>query len=57
MNLSYGSIHASKQQLAVALREFFGADILKEIVQLPQWRNNLIAHREMLACREERLPA
>jgi len=57
LNLSYGSIHASKQQLAEALKEFFGADILKDIVQLPQWRNNLHAHREMLACREERLPA
>ncbi len=54
--VSNSTINTNRIQLADKLREFFGADILKEIVQLPQWRNNLLAHREFLACREQRQP-
>jgi hypothetical protein len=55
--VSTSTINNNKQQLAVALREFFGADILKDILQLPRWRDNLQASREHLACRAERLAA
>ena len=55
--ISNSTIQNTRIQLAVKIREFFGVDILKEISRLPQWRNNLLAHREMLACREERMPA
>ena len=52
--VSTSTINTSKNQLKVKLLEFFGSDILKEIATMPQWRTNLLAHREMLACREER---
>ena len=55
--VSNSTIQNTRHQLAVKIREFFGVDILKEISRLPQWRNNLLAHREMLACRDERQPA
>lgn len=54
--VSNSTINTNRIQLAVKLREFFWADILKEIVQLPQWRSNLLAYREFLACREQRQP-
>ena len=55
--VSVSTIQNNKQQLAVRLREFFGVEILKEIGAIPQWRTNLLVHREMLACREEHQPA
>ena len=54
--VSNSTINTNRIQLAVKLREFFGADILKDLARIPQWRNNLLAHREFLACREERQP-
>ena len=54
--VSVSTIQNNKQQLAVRLREFFGVEILKEIGAIPQWRTNLLVHREMLACREEHQP-
>jgi len=57
LKVSTSTLNTSKNQLKLKLLEFFGSDILKEISQMPQWRTNLLAHREMLACREERMPA
>lgn len=57
LKVSTSTINNNKNQLKLKLLEFFGSDILKEISQMPQWRTNLLAHREMLACREERMPA
>jgi len=54
--ISDSTVQNTRNQLAVKIREFFGVDILKEISRLPQWRDNLLAHREMLACREQRQP-
>ena len=54
--VSTSTINNTRVQLAVKIREFFGTDILKEISHLPRWRDNLLAHREMLACRVERMP-
>ena len=55
--ISNSTVQNTRNQLAVKIREFFGVDILKDISRLPQWRSNLLAHRERLACREERVPA
>ena len=52
--VSTSTINTNKNQLAKRLLEFFGSEILKDIARIPQWRNNLLTHREMLACREER---
>lgn len=57
LKVSTSTINNNKNQLKLKLLEFFGSDILKEISHMPQWRTNLLAHREMLACREERMPA
>jgi DNA-binding CsgD family transcriptional regulator len=57
LKVSTSTLNTSRNQLKAKLLEFFGSDILKEIATMPQWRTNLLAHREMLACREERMPA
>lgn len=54
--VSTTTINTNRIELAVKLREFFGADILKDLARIPQWRSNLLAHREFLACREQRQP-
>ncbi len=54
--VSTSTINTARNQLKAKLLEFFGSNILKEIAQLPQWRSNQLAFREMMACREERLP-
>lgn len=54
--ISNSTIQNPLNQQACKIREFFGVDILKEISRPPQWRDSLLAHREMPACREERLP-
>lgn len=54
--VSTSTINTCRNQLAMKAREFFGTDILKEVVRLPQWKSGLLAQREMLACRVERQP-
>ena len=54
--VSDSTVQNTRNQLACKIREFFGTDILKQISHLPQWRDNLLAQREMLACRVDRMP-
>lgn len=54
--VSTSTINTCRNQLACLTREFFGSDILKDVVRLPQWKSSLLAQREMLACRVERMP-
>lgn len=56
-NVSSSTINTARNQLKGKLIEFFGADILKDIAHLPQWKHNLLATREMMACKVERMPA
>jgi DNA-binding CsgD family transcriptional regulator len=56
-NVSSSTINTAKNQLKAKLLEFFGSDILKDIAHLPQWKHNLLATREMMACKVERMPA
>lgn len=56
LKVSTSTINTARNQLASKTREFFGSDILKDVVRLPQWKSGLLAQREMLACRVERQP-
>ena len=51
------SLQTDKMRLAELVREHLGADILTEVQRLPQWRDNLVASRERLACRYARQAA
>ena len=44
-----------KEETRDRLVEFFGAEILAEIIRPPQWRSNLECHYAGLACRAERM--
>jgi hypothetical protein len=48
---SRSSIQNDKMGLARLASEHLGADILTEVQRLPQWRNNIVAGREKMACR------
>ena len=48
------TMQGDKRKLAVKIQEFFGPDILVQIRRKPNWKDNLDASRERLACREER---
>ena len=52
--LSDSSVQTIKRQLAAALKEYMGADILITISRNPGWKNGIIAAREKQACRDER---
>jgi hypothetical protein len=54
LRVSDWTIKNSKRHLAEAVVEFMGADILLQIQRRPDWRNNLTASKERLACRHER---
>jgi hypothetical protein len=43
-----------RKKIAAKLFEFFGPDILREVVQLPRWKINLNCERETVLCRHER---
>ena len=47
-------IQTIKRNLAKAIVEFMGQEILQEIQKLPAWKNNINASRERLACKHER---
>ena len=52
--ISRSSIQANKNRLAQEIKEFMGPDILKESLQLPGWKHNLVVGRERTAWRKER---
>jgi hypothetical protein len=54
LRTSDSKIRAIKQDLARALIEFMGPEILQEIQRLPAWNNSINASRERLACKHER---
>ncbi len=53
-NVCDSTIQQHRNRLAVALLEFMGADVLKDVSRKPQWNDNLHANQEKMACREER---
>jgi DNA-directed RNA polymerase specialized sigma24 family protein len=54
LKVSDWSIKNSKKSLAVKIAEFMGADILLEVRKSPQWKQDLEATREKLACKHDR---
>jgi len=54
---SRSALGSDKQRLARLAIEHLGADVLTEVQRSPQWRDNLVAAREKLACRYERQSA
>lgn len=50
--VGYERILLQKRKTAAALKDFMGPNIIQEINRLPQWKGNLRASREKLACRE-----
>ena len=52
--VSDSAMQETKRNLAWAIREFMGADILIEVRRSPQWKDNLSATKEKMHCRSER---
>lgn len=48
------TIQTSKRRLRIKIAEFMGPEILIDIQRQPQWKQNLEATRERLACKHER---
>ena len=43
-----------QHQVAVKILDVMGAEVLRDIVQVPQWRIGMDCEREMMACRADR---
>jgi DNA-binding NarL/FixJ family response regulator len=54
LRVSVSTVHTARQKLANKILEFLGVDILAQVQRLPQWKQDLQAIREQMACREER---
>ena len=52
--ISHSRVMQLKGKLLIQLREFFGAEMWLVLAAQPQWRNNLSATRERMACRYAR---
>ena len=52
--VSRSTVQGWRNQLTELVRSFLGADVLHQIQRPPQWRENLSALREQLACRLDR---
>jgi len=50
----YSTMQTYRKKLAAKLHEYMGADILRDIAQIPHWRIGLDCERSMLACRADR---
>ena len=48
------TVQGWRNQLTELVRTFMGADVLHMIQRTPQWRENLTAMREQMACRMDR---
>jgi len=51
--VSRSSVQLHKNRLSQAVREYMGADLLRELQRAPQWRINLQVIRQRLACRAQ----
>jgi DNA-directed RNA polymerase specialized sigma24 family protein len=55
--VSRSTIQTHKNRLTAALQAFMGPELMQELQCSPQWRVNIRAAREKMACRYERRPA
>jgi hypothetical protein len=54
VGMSRSGIQRHKEQLTAAVAGFMGPDVLPDLQRVPQWRINIRAVRERIACRQER---
>ena len=54
LRVSDWAIKNSKRRLRIKIAEFMGPEILIEIQRRPQWKQNLEATREKMACKHQR---
>jgi len=54
VGMSRSTIQGHKNRLSAAVEAFMGPDLLQNLRRAPQWRINIRAVRERLACRFER---
>ena len=57
VGMSRSTIQGHKHRLSAAVEAFMGPDLLQNLRRAPQWRINIRAVREKLACRFERQAA
>ena len=55
--VSRSTIQTHKNRLTAAVQAFMGPELMQELQRPPQWRINIRAVREKMACRYERQPA
>ena len=51
---SNSALSSRKRQLAGDIREYMGADVLREVCQRPRWQADVEGEQERLLCRHER---
>ena len=51
---SNSALSSRKRQLAGAIREYMGEDVLREVCQRPRWQADVEGEQERLHCRHER---
>lgn len=54
VGLSDSTMQSYRKKIAVKLLEAMGADILRDIALIPNWRIGLDCERELMACRADR---
>ena len=57
VGMSRSNIQLHKDRLTAAVQAFMGPELMQQLQRPPQWRINIIATRERLACRYERQAA
>jgi hypothetical protein len=57
VGMSRSGIQTHKNRLTAAVQAYMGPDLMQEVQRPPQWRINIRAERERLACRYERQTA
>ena len=55
LKVSDSTIQGAKRKLAVKIQEHMGFDILAQVRRQPQWKQDLEAVREKMACKYDRL--
>jgi hypothetical protein len=56
VGMSRSGIQTHKNRLTAAVQAFMGPDLMQELQRPPQWRIDISALRQRLACRYERQP-
>jgi len=57
VGMSRSGIQLHKERLSAAVQAFMGAELMQQVQHRPQWRIDVTAVRETIACRFERLSA